>query len=82
MPGPNADTVEDDGYLLGLVYNAAKHKSFLAVSLTSSYKHNSTIQTSQAAISCINTSNITHALCCELGVMHMSNASFLHTRNA
>ena len=33
MPGPNAETQEDDGYLLGLVYNAAKHRSFLAVSL-------------------------------------------------
>ena len=33
VPGPNAETQEDDGYLLGLVYNAAKHKSFLAVSL-------------------------------------------------
>ena len=33
MPGPNAETREDDGFLLGLVYNAAKHRSFLAVSL-------------------------------------------------
>ena len=33
VPGPNAETQEDDGYLLGLVYNAAKHRSFLAVSL-------------------------------------------------
>ena len=33
MPGPNAETQEDDGYLLGLVYNAAKHRTFLAVSL-------------------------------------------------
>ena len=34
VPGPNADTIEDDGYLLGLVYSAAKHRSFLAVSLS------------------------------------------------
>lgn len=33
VPGPNAETQEEDGYLLGLVYNAAKHRSFLAVSL-------------------------------------------------
>ena len=33
VPGPNGETKEDDGYLLGLVYNAAKHRSFLAVSL-------------------------------------------------
>ncbi len=32
VPGPNAATKEDDGYLLGLVYDAAKHKSFLSVS--------------------------------------------------
>ena len=32
VPGPNAATQEDDGYLLGLVYDAAKHKSFLSVS--------------------------------------------------
>ena len=29
--GPNSDTVEDDGYLLGLVYDASKHRTFLAV---------------------------------------------------
>ena len=33
VPGPSGETKEDDGYLLGLVYNAAKHRSFLAVSL-------------------------------------------------
>lgn len=32
VPGPNAATKEDDGYLLGLVYDASKHKSFLSVS--------------------------------------------------
>ncbi len=32
VPGRNAATKEDDGYLLGLVYDAAKHKSFLSVS--------------------------------------------------
>ncbi|KAL3146000.1 hypothetical protein ABBQ38_015360 [Trebouxia sp. C0009 RCD-2024] len=31
VPGPHADIQEDDGYLLGLVYDAAKHKSFLAI---------------------------------------------------
>ncbi|KAL0046710.1 hypothetical protein WJX82_008018 [Trebouxia sp. C0006] len=31
VPGPNAATKEDDGYLLGLVYDAAKHKSFLSI---------------------------------------------------
>lgn len=31
MNGPNSDTVEDDGYLLGLVYDASKHRTFLAV---------------------------------------------------
>ena len=32
VAGPNGDTQEDDGYLLGMVYDAAKHKSYLAVS--------------------------------------------------
>ncbi|KAL3155783.1 hypothetical protein ABBQ32_012798 [Trebouxia sp. C0010 RCD-2024] len=31
VPGPNGETKEDDGHLLGLVYNAAKHRSFLAI---------------------------------------------------
>ena len=31
MNGPNSDTVEDEGYLLGLVYDASKHRTFLAV---------------------------------------------------
>lgn len=33
VPGPNAATQEEDGFLLGLVYDAAKHRSFLSVSL-------------------------------------------------
>ena len=32
VPGPNAASQEEDGYLLGLVYDAAKHRSFLSVS--------------------------------------------------
>ena len=35
VPGPNAASQEEDGYLLGLVYDAAKHRSFLSVSLAS-----------------------------------------------
>ena len=33
VPGPDAATQETDGHLLGMVYDAAQHKSFLAVSL-------------------------------------------------
>ncbi|DBB11283.1 TPA: hypothetical protein ACH3X3_006718 [Trebouxia sp. C0006] len=32
VPGPKAATQETDGFLLGMVYDAARHKSFLAVS--------------------------------------------------
>jgi carotenoid cleavage dioxygenase-like enzyme len=32
VPGPKAATEETDGFLLGMVYDAAQHKSFLAVS--------------------------------------------------
>ena len=32
VAGPNAATQETDGFLLGMVYDAAQHRSFLAVS--------------------------------------------------
>ena len=32
MPGPNATTQETDGYLLGLVFDAAQQRTFLVVS--------------------------------------------------
>lgn len=37
VPGPNAATQETDGYLLGLVYDAAQHKTYLAVSFIVSF---------------------------------------------
>ena len=30
-PGPNASTIEDDGYLMGMVFDAAKNRSCLVV---------------------------------------------------
>ncbi len=39
VPGPKAATEETDGFLLGMVYDAARHKSFLAVSFSATCEH-------------------------------------------
>ncbi len=39
VPGPKAATDETDGFLLGMVYDAARHKSFLAVSSSVTCEH-------------------------------------------
>ena len=38
VPGPKAATEETDGFLLGMVYDAARHQSFLAVSSSATYE--------------------------------------------
>lgn len=57
VPGPKAATEETDGFLLGMVYDAARHTSFLAVSSSATCDHmmdfTCTVHKAVCAVMCV-----------------------------
>ena len=74
VPGPNADTQEDDGFLLGMVYDAAKHKSFLAVGLLLQMSGTSDVHPGLASV-CLHGKYVMHRCKCMLCMELMAHLS-------